>query len=384
MKHSYLKESQRDVDSKFGKLWSGGVNLEWKKFKKTFFTQLSIMNGWDLENPAVEAERIQVAPLKTASVEELERLEEIHLAKLDVLTEKSELRAAPGSRVGSQNEYALFLNSVRHERVLEAEAYEEKIRKAHSLAQEVYTRWEVEANAQMQRNIRTSKVFYERFSKGPLMLIENFLKVFDFRGAIMHMDEIYLGTDLGGASDLYEAQLMFELSYNDDEDFDVFISRFEEIHRTQSTNDVMKRCYLKRAIIKGNSEQLKDSLKSILLFGGKTYEAFRDQLKSVVFEAAYESKLNENEDDENALVANTASAEEKSKKAKVTEDSRPTCPKCGRIGHIEKFCWKDLVCKSCGKTGHPEDRCRTPKRKLELVKTFDENVKKLSSGKGRN
>jgi hypothetical protein len=36
----------------------------------------------------------------------------------------------------------------------------------------------------------------------------------------------------------------------------------------------------------------------------------------------------------------------------------PQCRNCGRIGHIEKFCYRNQICGKCSKRGHTEKVCR--------------------------
>ena len=74
--------------------------------------------------------------------------------------------------------------------------------------------------------------------------------------------------------------------------------------------------------------------------------------------------VNVNPKDENPIMTSVLLASRKRKREsnkKQDDDSDiedlRECDKCGKEGHNEKDCWRDIRCKICKKRGHPKEKC---------------------------
>ena len=46
--------------------------------------------------------------------------------------------------------------------------------------------------------------------------------------------------------------------------------------------------------------------------------------------------------------------------SEIESSDAASCRKCGKPGHIARWCQKDIRCRNCGKMGHSDKRCRAP------------------------
>jgi len=372
--------------------WVGGTLFAWAEFKKSFYNDLRVGRGWNLEKPATEEEKKTHKPSGVADEEEVAALrancnqwiETLNAEELIRIPQPVRGRPAPQLTQAERVNQLILANEYKAKRQNRLDNLREDIAKLNERAATAARQWTVDNNVKELRDSITLKIFNDRFRRLDLELVdEEFLQVANFRGALAKLETIFVGEAPKGQALMFETRRLIEcgtFKYKKSEGIDPLIEKVETAHKLHGLPEDVSWGIIHEAILKGDDEQLKRQMEAMQP-SMKTYSKFKKVLREQII-------LNRNTP-KNVLPRETANI------ASHQQDrERKPCRFCGMSNHTDDKCHTQMICKKCGKMGHIAYKCKSgnqnqnvtetaqnktqppPKRKLNLVANFEETVGK--------